>query len=184
MDFTLYYRGPLRANRGPSDKHEIRRHFHVQLRNLWGQIPLSGYSQFLRPEVPDGELSVIEHRHGFRFAPLVSSRIKFAASLDILLLRPEPPGTILSQSGDIDNRIKTLLDALKVPHEATALPKNCVPGSDEDPFFCLLQDDSLITGLAVRTDRLLDPVRDPSEVVLLVKVRAAPVQSLIATLGL
>lgn len=184
MDFTLYYRGPLRANRGPWDKHELRRHFHLQLRNLWSQIPLCGYRQFLRSEVAEGEPSVIEQRHGFHFAPLVSSRIKFAASLDILLLRPQPPGMILSQSGDIDNRIKTLLDALKVPHEATALPKNCSPGPDEDPFFCLLQDDSLLTGLAVRTDRLLDPVTDLSEVVLLIKVRASPVQSLITTLGL
>jgi len=127
---------------------------------------------------------VIEKKHGFSFAPLVSSKISFAAALDILLLRPEAPGNILSQSGDIDNRLKTLLDSLKMPHEANALPPNCVPVAGQDPFFVLLQDDSLLTGLTVRTDRLLDPVTDASEVVLLIKVRATPVQSLIGTLGL
>ncbi len=184
MDFTLHYRGPLRANRGPQDKHELRRHFHTQLRTLWTQIPLSSYRKFLEPDVEAGKLSVIEKRHGFVFAPLVSSRIKFVASLDILLLRPEAPGSIISQSGDIDNRIKTLLDALKVPHELNALPPGCVPTEDENPFFCLLQDDSLITGLAVRTDRLLETVSDPAEVVLVIKVRASPVESLIGTIGL
>jgi hypothetical protein len=108
---------------------------------LWRQIPLQGYRQFLRPVVPEGEVSLIEHRHGYQFAPLVSSRIRFAASLDILMLRPEPPGSIVSQAGDIDNRLKTLLDALKVPHEANALPEGSKPAADETPFYCLLQDD-------------------------------------------
>lgn len=31
------------------------------------------------------------------------------------------------------------------------------PEVDEDPFFCLLQDDSLITDVRITTDRLLIP---------------------------
>jgi hypothetical protein len=29
--------------------------------------------------------------------------------------------------------------------------------ADEDPFYCLLEDDSLITSIAITTDRLLIP---------------------------
>lgn len=44
------------------------------------------------------------------------------------------------------------------------------PKPDEDPFFCLLEDDSLITRLAVETDRLLEPVSSDSEVVATIRV--------------
>jgi hypothetical protein len=183
MDFTLTYRGQLRANSGPREKHNLRQHFHKQLQVLWTQVPLQDYRQFLEPPGPIGA-SIIEEWHGFRFAPLVSSRIHFVASLSIQFLRPEPPGTLVTQAGDLDNRIKTLLDALKVPHESTALPSDAIPGPDENPFFCLLQDDSLITGLSIFTDRLLEPVTNRGEVLLLVRVRTNPVKSLVATLGL
>jgi hypothetical protein len=32
-----------------------------------------------------------------------------------------------------------------------------VPRPDEDPFFCLLEDDKQVSHLSVETDRLLDP---------------------------
>jgi hypothetical protein len=77
----------------------------------------------------------------------------------------------LESGGDIDNRIKTLFDALHVP-------KNCseVQGAPEDsekPFYCLLEDDTLITGVQVRTDRLLIPIKDgqrETDVMLIVHV--------------
>lgn len=187
MEFTLTYRGPLRANRGPKDKHALRCHFHRQLAVLWEQVPLNAYRDNLLKWPHDGpprSISVIEQHHGFLFAPLVSSRAQFVATLDILLLRPEAPGNVLSQSGDLDNRVKTLLDALKMPHESNALPRGCVPGPGQEPFFCLLQDDALVTGMTVRTDRLLERVDDPAEVLLLARVRTTPVKSLIGTAGL
>jgi hypothetical protein len=47
--------------------------------------------------------------------------------LKITLLRPEEPGAIILQSGDIDNRLKTLFDALSVPAQPNQLPKNDAP---------------------------------------------------------
>jgi hypothetical protein len=52
----------------------------------------------------------------------------------ITLLRPEAPGNIVTQGGDIDNRLKTLLDALKVPNLPNALPTGAVPEADESPL--------------------------------------------------
>jgi len=42
-----------------------------------------------------------------------------------------------------------------------------VPQADENPFYCLLQDDALITGFSVATDRLLDCQGDREALVLI-----------------
>ena len=48
------------------------------------------------------------------FQPLVRESFALKCGLDILFLRQESPGKVY-QGGDLDNRIKTLLDALSVP---------------------------------------------------------------------
>jgi integrase len=60
---------------------------------------------------------------------------------------------MLIKSGDIDGRLKTIFDALRMPKnlDETARQK---PQDDEDPFFCLLEDDKLISEIrVVRTIR-------------------------------
>jgi hypothetical protein len=46
---------------------------------------------------------------------LVDSRSNLIAELEITLLRPGLPAGIVVRGGDIDNRLKTPLDALKMP---------------------------------------------------------------------
>jgi hypothetical protein len=189
MEFTLYYRGDLKSNRGREDKHRLRCQFHTQLKKLWQQKPLCDYTSALLV-LPGGvhpldeDVSVIRVIAGFNFAPLVSERIHLVAELDILLLRPERPGAIITQGGDIDNRIKTLLDALKVPSEPNALPRGAAPTAEENPFFCLLEDDNLVTKVSVETDRLLEPTKTASEVVLFIRVRTKQLAVLMSTIGL
>ena len=136
MEFTLTYRGPLKANARPKDKHEIRRKFHEQLRVLWTQPPLNDRRGLVSSKPDTDDVSVIVERSGFRFAPLVSTKLHAIAELRVLLLRPEPSGTIITQGGDLDNRLKTLLDALKIP-DVNAI--QATPQKDEDPFFCLME---------------------------------------------
>jgi hypothetical protein len=91
------------------------------------------------------------------------------ASLEITMLRPEAPGHVITQGGDIDNRLKTLLDSLQVP-KLDQLTSSDTPNSDETPFYCLVEDDNLITSLSVTTDRLLIRAASPNEVILLINV--------------
>jgi len=171
MRLVLHYRGLLRANASPTHKHELRRHFHQQLKKLWSQKPLvempawiqavkdPQHHHFLRPMAP------------FTFAPLVTEEVNAVAELSLTLLRPEPPGGLITQGGDIDNRLKSLFDALAMPRQANALPTGSIPAADEDPLFCLLEDDSLIVSVSVRTEQLLEPVSDPSLVDVTIAVR-------------
>jgi hypothetical protein len=61
-------------------------------------------------------------------------------SLDILFLRRDQH-PLIKAGGDIDNWLKTLFAALRVPETTAGLAG--VPGEGEDPFFVLLQDDAL-----------------------------------------
>ena len=87
------------------------------------------------------------------YIPLVRKSLDLNCSLEILFLRHEDPGALVLQGGDIDNRIKTLFDALRKPElsVATQHPQGF------NPLYCLLESDTLISGFDVDTDRLLTP---------------------------
>lgn len=60
------------------------------------------------------------------------------------------------EGSDLDNRIKTLFDSLRMPSGAQELG-GAKPEGDDDPFFCLLEDDRLIHNVNIVTDKLLVP---------------------------
>jgi hypothetical protein len=165
MRLVLHYRGPLRANGGAVHKHDLRRLFHAQLRTLWGQRPLSETPAWLQPRARAGEYSLLRPLGAFTFVPLVAAEMNVVAELSVTLLRPEPPGGLITQGGDIDNRLKTLFDALAMPRHLNSLAPGVTPTGDEAPFFCLLEDDNLVTAVSVRTEQLLEPVGDDASVI-------------------
>lgn len=171
MRFVLHYRGPLRSNGSTSHKHDVRRAFHVQLKRLWSQPPLNEDADLLTPPAREGSISNIRPLGNFTFVPLVTAQLNGIVELTVTVLRPEPPGHLITQGGDIDNRMKTLFDALTMPRLLNALPNGAVPLEDENPFFCLLEDDNLVTSLSVRTEQLLEPVVDQSLVDVFVSVQ-------------
>ena len=170
-------KNPLAAH-----KHEVRRAFHRQLRRLWAtdpflstyKIPPKAWSLLLNEPAADSawarwapnedELEPLAdviaqryYRFGYNFVPLVMRECQLLCSLNVLFLRREPPGSVI-KAGDIDNRIKTLIDALRCPASPNELVgENVSPHADETPFYCLLEDDDQVSGLSVETDTLLDP---------------------------
>lgn len=153
MEFRLIYRGPLPAETSrprTEYKHRIRKQLHQQLKEL--------RSQYRCLSVNVDYFSEQYRQYGFRFVPLVSKLQGYTCSLDILFLRRDAPGNMIRSGGDIDNRIKVLFDGLRIPASSNELG-GAVPEKDEDPFFCLLEDDALITEVNITTDRLLLPRR-------------------------
>jgi hypothetical protein len=71
----------------------------------------------------------------------------------VLFLRREKPGKVFMR-GDIDNRLKTLFDAVQMPHLGQDVGDQ-IPGVEEDPFYVLLEEDELIADISVTTDLLL-----------------------------
>jgi hypothetical protein len=150
---------------------------HPQLRALWRQQPLTRFPTWLDRAAENDRFGragrALRTTRGHDFAVLVTDDLHFTAELDILLLRAAPPGHVL-QRADIDNQLKTLFDALAYPRSAQDLPQEWTPAEEEQPVFCLLEDDGLVTRVNVETDRLLAPSeQDEASVTVRVRVRAA-----------
>ena len=115
-------------------------------------------------------------QNGFGFVPLIGDKWGTACALDILLLRRDFPIGNIVWHGDIDNRIKVLLDALKIPENYDPAILGEL-GEGENPLYVLLQDDKFIIDLRVVTDRLLGPINPnreekESDVYLVIHVKA------------
>jgi hypothetical protein len=196
MDFVLRYRGPLPANGSVEDKHLIRKAIHVQLQELCNQQPL--LEQAKLDTLPQGILKGREVEvprplkvmyfyvalSGFQFVPIIHRPHELACALDILFLRREKPGAIIRYGGDLDNRLKTLFDALRMPHDVSEL-SGIVPSRSDERMYCLLEDDSLITHVSISTQQLLEPIgtEHPSTVELLIRVTVQSTYPMWANLG-
>jgi hypothetical protein len=184
MRFVLTYSGALPANGGPQEKHRIRRALLPQLREQWNIDP--GLSVIAR-SADNGvtKLDQIANKFtlgGFRFVPLVMRQYNLVCYLEIVLLRREEPGAILQSGGDIDNRLKTLFDSLSMPIRPNQL-RAVAPQRGEDPFYCLLEDDSLVAGFKITTERLLEPLVNHTDVRLTITATVRPTKVAIQNLG-
>jgi hypothetical protein len=166
VEFRLLFSGDLPSTGNaskPDEVHRIRRTFHPQLRRLWsaeanlgslvrvgggGPYPATDEEQVRRGFEAIGKKW--SRAEGFQLIPLVTPDMTLRCSIDILLLRPEIEPRFLMRRADIDGQVKTL----RIPENLDETGGQG-PGADETPFFCLLQDDRLITEVRVNTDRLL-----------------------------
>jgi hypothetical protein len=183
MKLTLTFEGELPSTgnnprKASEKKWNIRRAFHPQLAEAVQIHPaLNAAMEHGTVIPPNGQVMVLSQYHhsdpmdkvppdggpGFRnlcapikvgdrsFIPLVRESLALGCELKILFLRREDPGALILQDGDLDNRIKTLFDALRVPSEAELIQDPTIDG----PIYCLLESDTLVTGLTIKTDRLL-----------------------------
>lgn len=198
MDFLIRYRGGLHANGGSKEKHRIRMAVHAQLANLCAQEPLlkQACDEHLAPATMKGREMEVERPikdtfffavliGGFHFVPIIHRPHELVCGLDILFLRREKPGAIVSHGGDLDNRLKTLFDALRMPHEESEIA-GVSPNTSNQRVYCLLEDDALITRVAVTTQQLFEPIgEDESEstVELLIHVWVQSTYPMWANLG-
>lgn len=173
MEFYLTYMGPLKSNAKAKEKHKIRKYIEPQLKRLWNIAPLSDYPEWLRLEPKQDTHNVIKEVGGYKFAPLITSKLYLVCQLDIVLLWPDEPGKIVGSGGDIDNRLKTLFDALTCPDE-NQVREVMQDTDDQDIFYCLLEDDKLITDVAVKTHTLLRG-ENSDDVLVLLHVKAGDI---------
>ncbi|HTQ62342.1 MAG TPA: hypothetical protein VMI32_19100 [Candidatus Solibacter sp.] len=176
MEFTLvYWDTTLKAastnNKRSWEKHQIRLALSEQLENLWKVNP-SLHSEDPLGQIQDG-LAQNYERCGVGFIPLVLEKWCLVCTLDITLLRPGVAGRIVSPVGDLDNQIKVLLDALRLPKDKGEMQLS--PGEvNPSRIYCLLEDDKLITSIRVSSSQLLvSKTAQPSEACILLRVKVS-----------
>jgi hypothetical protein len=153
MKFKLLYFGELKTNPKKRSQHiaDIRMQFHPQLKKLVELSPWDNLRKYMHPNPSKGP-AITRHVGGIDFNPIITPNLKLIAELEIQLLHPEVTG---QARADIDNRIKTLLDALRSPQNEHEIGEN-IP-RNIGPIYTLLDDDHLVTRLSVNTSHFLDP---------------------------
>lgn len=180
----------------PEAKWAIRRKIDPQLRDLWashrslkwvegnrhfpkdgGTVLTQGHHLYPGPlkgrrrDAADPAIQEIIdlcepiEKFGVEFRPLVRETYALHCGLKVTFLRKEAPGKVY-QGGDMDGRIKTLLDALAMPqHKEQMIPEPEFSKSDKAlyPIYCLLEDDSMISGFDIESGRLLSAHDVPSD---------------------
>jgi hypothetical protein len=165
MEFRLIYKGALPSAANDTRvryKNQIREYLHPQLEQLWTTHPALQWIENIEDsnslkiplwQAQDVRPKITKRLDDREFIPMVAKDLDLYCKLRILFLRPERAGWVIRDSGDLDNRMKVLFDALRIPRsaeEARGLSQAV------NPFFCLLEnDDSLISGIEVDTDQLL-----------------------------
>ena len=164
MKFRLFYSGDLKpkGSAGLEDIHSVRKCLHPQLKQLWSLDPLNQLSDV-----------VVERNTydvgGIKFRPAISEALCLSGQLDVLFLRPRHRRDILIHGADIDNRMKTLLDALRIPDAEHIEQGELDKPKNEEVFYVLLRDDSLVTKVSFEADRLLGEMT-PNQSVVIVEV--------------
>ena len=172
MLITLFYRGHLKSNASASAKHRLRMAFEPQLRKRAFQLKrFGGDGSNLEDSYWDNEPPPMKvtRRGEWQFVALSDQHdvmkpdIWPHVELDITLLRP-PGENHIATGGDIDNRLKTLLDSLQGPDPNQS---STLSVQETRPCFVLMLNDHQISRISVETRTLLDST-DPKEAVLLI----------------
>jgi len=185
VELRLIYGGELlgasKTDTRSEHKHAVRLCFHHQLKHLWSISPNLREWILGDPRVQvlpaKDYLSQKYQFNGIGLIPLVTEDLGVGVKLDILMLRPDQPGKTLMQSGDIDNRLKTVFDALRMPQIGEHFDSQ-----GENPFFCLMQNDSLVNHVSVTTDMLLGSC-SKNEVRLVITVILWPIVATLQNMG-
>ncbi|MEM1287447.1 MAG: hypothetical protein AAGH60_03765 [Pseudomonadota bacterium] len=165
--------------------HEIRTKLSDQVLRLWMTEPNLrswdvGYSTW-GVEAPGKDqprglarevFPLAFQRNGQSYGPLIPKRMKISCEVSINLFTVHTDEDLLSK-GDIDNKLKRLVDALRIPTE------NVHPKPSDEPIFTVMEDDSQVTRLSVEHTKLFTDPRGQLGQIAQIKVRTKPIAMLV-----
>jgi hypothetical protein len=145
MEIVLTYEGRIPSKRTDlSAVWDMRTAFHHQLRKLWGKVPFDILKEWedsnFAAQAPNFLKVVGDHT----FVPLYGEKIRVGVDLDIRLLTGLPEKKNVITAGDLDNRIKRIIDALQAPTQPGEMLPN-MPAIRR--WHCLVENDSSVLAL-------------------------------------
>ena len=154
MEFCLHYYGKLKSRDNATGKHAIRCALHEQVKSLCASEQFANtFKEDIEGTRKSEENSMFIEHGEKRYWFLISEYLATVVDLNITILVPHEVGRIIQNGGDIDNRVKTLFDALRVPAAASEVPSSDSFDYGSGGMYCLLQDDRLINRVSIRSYR-------------------------------
>ena len=141
----------------------MRRSFHHQLAKVRKSDPFN----VLDREFFTNSARTIREQ---RFAPLYGKHVKVQIMLDLVLLTGTPERKSALSSGDLDNRLKRIIDALRMPSQADEVYEDPI---SPDTCYCLMDDDSGVSSVSAKLGPFLGS-NDPEESFVFIKARGTP----------
>jgi hypothetical protein len=146
---------------------DIRRAFDSQLSKLWGKEPFGILKDWEDSNFSAGAPNFLRKSNGQTFVPFYGRDVGIGVKLEITLLTGMPSQKRVLEAGDLDNRIKRLIDALRVPKGHGEMSANLVPDSR---WYCLIEDDNVVTEIKANLGTYLAS-DDASEAFAFIKIR-------------
>ncbi len=160
MEIILTYRGKIPAKRSNLTAiWDMRKEFHSQLIKLWGRQPFDVLKEW-------NETDFAKTIYGQKFIPLYGRKVGIGVSLDIKLLTGMPIQKSILEAGDLDNRIKRIIDGLRAPAQKGEL----LTSREQATWHCLMDDDNAVINLNASMGTFLAS-DDPSESFAFIRVR-------------
>ena len=165
MEIDLHYAGPLPSSGNPRASKpgkrspklpiiwRIRNLLAPQIWNVLQHHPSVNGRGGTSARAAAHQIRVPIVRGGRNFVSVLRPGLGLVCRLNIRMLVNHDLGSIVAQAGDLDNRFKTLLDALRIPKDQEVTSEM---DSAFDPYPCLLDDDASVIALILETARLYD----------------------------
>ena len=185
MNFTLFYPGEIRSGNKNNARHidEIRRAISPQMERLYSLEPLTAGGVICEPsgdsEKDKNMCCCFTNVGGRNFSCLVSKWMRTACKLHITYYESEGSLSVANSLVDIDNKTKTLFDALALPLESQIASLDPCKGRTH----CLCQDDSLVWEAKIGRLRLLDKNLFNATSFTQIEVEIIPTQLTISNIG-
>lgn len=125
----------------------MRRSFSAQLEKVWGKAPFETLKEWEDTAFAAGAPKFTRAVSGQTFVPLYGRDVGVGVDLDITLLTGMPVRKAVISAGDLDNRVKRIIDALRVPNGQGEMSHKLSPGGR---YYCLMEDDDAVLSLGAR----------------------------------
>ncbi|AZO45394.1 hypothetical protein EJ076_31985 [Mesorhizobium sp. M7D.F.Ca.US.005.01.1.1] len=171
MDIYLTYRGQIPSKKSSLDAiWAMRRSFHGQLVKLWGKEPFAILKKWEDSNFAAEAPNFLRKVGDQLFVPFYSEAIGVGVKLEINLLTGFPQQQAVISSGDLDNRVKRIIDALRAPTQKGELIASLEP---DTRWYCVMDDDSSVKEVTASLAPYLDS-NDPSVSFVFVRIRTSP----------
>lgn len=175
MKILLRYRDNLSTGPDPAEKMRLRFFLGKQLKRVWGlhfeekhpadRLPVGVPRPTPKPDSEPYFVAVYPGHEGYRFIPLVTHGNKIQCSVEIRYGRwRSGGGARIFDNGDLDARLKALLDGLSAPAKGNTLDfSRVLPEHQSNTCYVLTEDDRLIDRVSVETFEILDAPKGQKE---------------------